>query len=146
MILDWISFRFDLIYDCAQIENIAIVEVPLIVGIIFEYVDTFLDASLNSAKSKNRKIIDGGRCNLCLCIFSTHIGGYRRQNSKQSSRMAGIHWNKTLQMLCCQRFVLIEPPGYQTTPFIGILLRRIQRPHSINSIHDILISAEVTKW
>lgn len=81
-----------------------------------------------------------------LMPTNTYTGGYRRQNNKQSIKIAGIQWNSIQQMLWCKRLLFIEPPGYQTTPFSGNLLQIIQRPQSINSFHETLISAELTKW
>lgn len=49
-VLNRISLRFDFVHNRAHIQHIAIVKVPLIAGIIFEYVETFLDTSLDTTQ------------------------------------------------------------------------------------------------
>lgn len=59
--------------------------------------------------------------------------------------IAGIVWKKNTHMLWYNRDRFIEPPGYQATPFKGILVSIAFLPISIMSVQDTLISAELVK-
>lgn len=52
-VLDSVEFLFGFVNNGAQIEHITVVKVPLIICVIFEYIKTFLDSSLNAAQPKN---------------------------------------------------------------------------------------------
>lgn len=53
-VFDWITFCFDWIYFCSQMKYIAVIEIPLIVGIVFEYIKSLLNSSLYTAQTVNQ--------------------------------------------------------------------------------------------
>lgn len=60
-VFEWISLTFvfnrislllRFVDYCAQMKHIAIVEIPLIVGIVLEHIETFLNSSLHTAQPR----------------------------------------------------------------------------------------------
>lgn len=129
------------IHEAPGCQGIVVDEVPLIISVVLEHLEPLGYSLLNAEQSEilNRSFV------FYFASGNTYTGLYPKRSRRVSTIMAGTMWKRQKQTRWWSRDVFMDPPGYQATPFRGILVLMTSLPISMISDQVSLYSDELVR-